>query len=114
MLIAAVTNTVSPNMSPIATWLGATDPENFFFVFPILYLIVNALSIIVFNLGFARKLPILKTIVVYVVMFIGNIVITFLALTLPIIESLFVAGLVLGVYKLQLRKHKQEEATPEE
>ncbi|MDG5789468.1 YlaH-like family protein [Evansella sp. AB-P1] len=113
MFLATVNESVSPNMTPIATWLGATDPENFLFAFAILYLIVNVLTIVVFNLGFARKLPLLKLIVVYSVMLFGNILITFLAFTLPIIESLFVATLVLGVYKLQLKRHKQEIAKSE-
>ncbi|WP_280769126.1 YlaH-like family protein [Salipaludibacillus daqingensis] len=111
MILSATTGTPSPNMAPIAQWLGAQDPSNFVVAFWIMYIIINALSILVFNLGFARKLPILKNVVIYGVMFFGNMFITLLALTLPIIESLFIAALVLGVYKLQLRRHKQEQAS---
>ncbi|WP_096189272.1 YlaH-like family protein [Evansella halocellulosilytica] len=113
MFLATSTLESAPNMTPIAEWLGATNPENFLFAFTVLYIMTNVLTIIVFNLGFARKLPILKTVIVYVMMLFGNIFITFLALTLPIIESLFVAALVLGVYKLQLRRHKKEELAEE-
>ncbi|PYZ93285.1 hypothetical protein CR194_08815 [Salipaludibacillus keqinensis] len=109
----ASTATPAPDMSPLAQWLGATDPNNFVMAFWIMYVIINALSILVFNLGFARKLPLLKNVVIYAVMFFGNMFITLLALTLPIIESLFIAALVLGVYKLQLRRHKREEANEE-
>lgn len=114
MLFASETESVSPDFSPIAHWLGASDPENFIFVFWSLYIIINVLSIIVFNLGFARKLSLLKNIVVYSVMLFGNMFITFLALTLPVIESLFLAALVLGVYKIQLKRHKQAEAEAED
>lgn len=107
MILTASTEVVSPNMTPIAEFLGANDPENFLTAFWILYILINLLSIVVFNLGFARKLPLLKNIVIYAAMLFGNMFITFLAFTLPIIESLFLAALVLGIYKLQLKRHKQ-------
>ena len=100
----------SPDFTPIAYWLGASDPENFVFVFWSMFIIINLLSILVFNLGFARKLPLIKNIVIYAVMLFGNMFITFFALTLPIIESLGVAALILGIYKLQLNRHKENES----
>ncbi|PTL37508.1 YlaH-like family protein [Alkalicoccus saliphilus] len=109
ILASGAGNTASPNMAPLADFLGAGDPENFLTAFWILYIIINLLSILVFNLGFARKLPLLKNIVVYAAMLFGNMFITFLAFTLPIIESLFIAAVVLGMYKLQLRRHKAED-----
>jgi heme/copper-type cytochrome/quinol oxidase subunit 2 len=114
MFFAANTGTPSLDVSPIASWLGASDPNNFVMAFWVMYIIVNALSILVFNLGFARKLPLLKNVVIYAVMFIGNMFMTLLALTLPIIESLFIATLVLGVYKLQLKRHKQDQTDEED
>ncbi|ADU30907.1 YlaH-like family protein [Evansella cellulosilytica] len=104
----------NPNLTPIAEWLGAGDPENFFFAFTVIYLITTALTVLVFNLGFAKKLPILKMAIVYIVMLIGNILITFLAFALPIVESLFVAALVLSVYKVQLKRHKKAELVEQE
>lgn len=98
----------SPDFTPIAHWLGASDPANFEFVFWSMFIIITILSIIVFNLGFARKLPLFKNIIVYAVMLFGNMFITFFALTLPIIESLGIAALILGIYKLQLNRHKRE------
>ncbi|MBU9720493.1 MULTISPECIES: YlaH-like family protein [Bacillaceae] len=106
--LAAVADAPTYNMTPIAEMLGLTNPENFFFGFPIMYLIVTVLTVIVFNLGFARKLPVLKQAIVYILMLLGNILLTLLALILPIIESLFVATLVLGVYKLQMKRHKTD------
>lgn len=113
MFFAANTGKPSVDVSPIAQLLGAGDPNNFVMAFWVMYIIVNALSILVFNLGFARKLPLLKNVVIYVLMFIGNMFMTLLALTLPIIESLFIATLVLGIYKLQLKRHKQEQENDE-
>ncbi|AOM83309.1 YlaH-like family protein [Salisediminibacterium beveridgei] len=98
----------SPDFTPIAHWLGASDPANFEFVFWSMFIMITVLSILVFNLGFARKLPLFKNIVVYAVMLFGNMFITFFALTLPIIESLGIAAVILGVYKLQLNRHKRE------
>lgn len=103
----------SPDFTPIAYWLGASDPENFVFVFWSMFIIINVLSVLVFNLGFARKLPIIKNIVIYSVMLFGNMFITFFALTLPIIESLGVAALILGIYKLQLNRHQDSETETE-
>jgi hypothetical protein len=101
---------VTPNFSTLAEVLGAGNPEQFVFTFSVLYLIVVVLSVIVYNLGFARKLPILKTVVVYFVLLFGSIFITFLALTLPIVESLLIAIVVLGAYKYRLNKEKKSEA----
>ncbi|MBB5172224.1 YlaH-like family protein [Texcoconibacillus texcoconensis] len=98
-----------PDFTYFAELFGAQDPEQFVFAFAMLYLIVNFLTIVVYNLGFARKLPILKNVIIYVVLLFGNIFITFLALTLPVIESLFIAAVVLVVYRLQLRRHKSEK-----
>lgn len=100
----------TPNFSTLAEALGAGNPEQFLFTFSILYLIVVVLTIIVYNLGFARKLPILKTVVVYFVLLFGSIFITFLALTLPIVESLLIAIAVLGIYKYRLNKEKKAQA----
>ncbi|WP_084405700.1 YlaH-like family protein [Alteribacter aurantiacus] len=96
-------------LTPIAELFGAQDPTNFLFAYWALFVIVNILSVLVFNLGFARKLPILKNVVIYLVMLFGNMFITFLAFSMPIIEALFIAAIVLGVYRFQMRKRKQEE-----
>ena len=101
---------VTPNFSSLAEALGAGNPEQFFFAFTMLYLIVVVLTVIVFNLGFARKLPILKTAIVYIVLLFGSIFTTILALRLPVVESLLIATFVLGAYKYRLYKEKRERA----
>ncbi|WP_082234303.1 YlaH-like family protein [Halobacillus massiliensis] len=83
--------------------------------FFLLYLVTAALAIITFKLGFARKLPLVKNIVVYSVLIIGTFLLTLiLGLNLPIAESLLVAAIILGIYRLRLHKERsgrhQEQA----
>ncbi|WP_369903497.1 YlaH-like family protein [Bacillus manliponensis] len=77
----------------------------------LLYGSIVVLSIIVYNLGFARKLSLLKNVIIYVLLAIGCTVLTFFAVFLPVGEGLVVAIIVLGIYKLRLRQAKQEEST---
>ncbi|ARI77616.1 YlaH-like family protein [Halobacillus mangrovi] len=75
--------------------------------FMLLYLTVVILTIITFKLGFARKLPLIKNIVVYTVLIIGTFILTLiLGLNLPLPESLFVAAIILGVYRLRLHRER--------
>lgn len=76
----------------------------------LLYLTIVALSIVVYKLGFAQKLPLLKNILIYAFLSLGSTVLTFLAIFLPITEGLVVAALILIIYKLRLRQHKKAEA----
>ncbi|GGF12088.1 hypothetical protein GCM10010954_08420 [Halobacillus andaensis] len=72
-----------------------------------LYLVTVTLAVITFKLGFARKLPLLKNIVVYTVLIIGTFFLTLiLGLNLPVAESLVVAALILGIYRLRLHKER--------
>ncbi|PYZ97846.1 hypothetical protein CR205_04430 [Alteribacter lacisalsi] len=115
MLYAAPAQQTDFDVSPIAQFLGGSNPENFAIVFPILYVIVTVLTILVFNLGFSRKLPLFKNIIVYTVMLIGNVLLTVLALFLPMAESLIVAAVVLGIYRFRMkgRHSENQENTPE-
>ncbi|KHE70999.1 YlaH-like family protein [Halobacillus sp. BBL2006] len=75
--------------------------------FMLLYLTVVILTIITFKLGFARKLPLGKNIVVYSVLIIGTFILTLiLGLNLPLPESLIVAAIILGVYRLRLHRER--------
>ncbi|MGD6818400.1 YlaH-like family protein [Metabacillus sp. 84] len=71
--------------------------------------VVLILSIIVFKLGFAKKLPPLKAALIYLFLFLGCIILTFLAIFLPIAEGLIIASLILIIYKIRLRRHKKME-----
>jgi hypothetical protein len=77
----------------------------------LLYLTILALSILVYKLGFALKLPILKSAIIYLFLALGGTVLTFLGIFLPVAEGLVVAALILIIYKIRLRRHKQAEGT---
>ncbi|KKI93784.1 membrane protein [Bacillus sp. SA1-12] len=75
-----------------------------------LYLTILALSIVVYKLGFAKKLPILKSAVIYLFLAFGCTVLTFLGIFLPVAEGLVVAALILIIYKIRLHQSKKQEA----
>lgn len=77
----------------------------------VVFFLVFILSAIVYRLGFARgeKLGLARNIVIYVFLFLGCIILTFLALFLPMIEGLIVAALILIVYKARRWREKNEE-----
>ncbi|MGP4068250.1 YlaH-like family protein [Halobacillus sp. B29] len=78
--------------------------------FLLLYLTTVILAIITFKLGFARKLPLMKTVVVYAVLIIGTFLLTLiLGLNLPLPESLMVAAVIMGVYRLRLHRERKEK-----
>lgn len=74
-----------------------------------LYLTIFGLCILVYQLGFAKKLPLLKNIVVYTVMAFGCTMLCFLGVFLPMAEGLVIAAIVLGIYRLRLKQSKKEE-----
>lgn len=73
----------------------------------LMFLTIFVLCILVYKLGFAKKLPLLKSAIIYMFMFIGCMLLTFLAIFLPIAEGLVVAALILGMYKIRLNKEKK-------
>ncbi|MED3574404.1 YlaH-like family protein [Cytobacillus praedii] len=75
----------------------------------LLYLTIVVLCIIVFKLGFAKKLPIAKSIVIYLFLILGCTILTFFAVFLPITEGLVVAALILIIYKVRLHQTKKLE-----
>lgn len=74
-----------------------------------LYLTIFGLCIIVYQLGFAKKLPLLKNLIIYVIMALGCTVLCFLGVFLPMAEGLIIAIFVLAIYRLRLRNAKKEE-----
>jgi uncharacterized membrane protein YphA (DoxX/SURF4 family) len=92
--------------SSMALLLGIeTDPVR---AFLLLYLIITVLSIIVFKLGFAKKLPPLKSALIYLFLMIGCIPLAFFGIGLPVTEGLIVAALILIIYKVRLYQSKKE------
>lgn len=74
------------------------------------FVLVFLMSAIVYKLGFAKKLSFGRNVIIYTFLFLGCMVLTFLALFLPMIEGLIVAALILIVYKSRLWREKREEA----
>jgi hypothetical protein len=74
-----------------------------------LYLTILLLSIAVYKMGFAKKLPLGKSVLIYLFLGLGCTVLTFLAIFLPIAEGLVVAAFILIIYKIRLRLHKKQE-----
>ncbi|HYK71879.1 MAG TPA: YlaH-like family protein [Pseudoneobacillus sp.] len=76
----------------------------------LLYFTTIVLSIIVYKLGFAKKLPIGQSIIIYIFLILGCTVLTFLGVFLPVAEGLVVAALILIIYKIRLKQSKKTEA----
>jgi hypothetical protein len=76
----------------------------------LLYITIFLLSVLVYKLGFAKKLPILKSVVIYFFLALGCTLLTFLGVFLPVAEGLLVASLVLIIYKIRLYQSKRENA----
>ena len=73
-----------------------------------LLIAIFILSAIVYNLGFVRKIKPWQNVVIYIMLFIGCIILTFLAVFLPIGESLIIAAIVLGLYRYRLHKERKQ------
>lgn len=79
--------------------------ENIFLVFYILNLVFAAIA---YKLGFAKKLPLIKSIFVYILLAIGTYIITIFSIfNLPITESLIAVSLVLGIYRFRLHRERK-------
>ena len=76
----------------------------------VVFILVFLLSALVYKLGFAKQLRLGQNMIIYSFLFVGCIILTFLALFLPMVEGLLVAALILIVYKLRLKREKNEQA----
>ncbi|WP_368654691.1 YlaH-like family protein [Ornithinibacillus sp. 4-3] len=78
--------------------------NNIFWYFYIVNLI---LSVIAYKLGFARKLPLGKSIIVYILLAIATFIsTTFSLLQFPITESLIIVSIIMGIYRLRLHRER--------
>lgn len=73
------------------------------------YFFIVILTALVYQLGFAKKLPLLKNIVIYICLLIGCLIMLFFSYTLPIAEGLSVAALLLIIYKIRLHQSKKQQ-----
>jgi len=72
------------------------------------YIFIVILSVIVYRLGFAKKLPLGKNIVIYFSLCIGCLMLLFFSYALPIAEGLGVAAVLLIIYKIRLHQSKKQ------
>ena len=83
--------------------------ENIFWTF---YILNAIFSVIAYKLGFARKLPLLKSVFVYILLIVGTYITTiFSILKMPITESLIIISLVLGIYRFRLSRERKRKAS---
>ncbi|MFF2445993.1 YlaH-like family protein [Neobacillus sp. NPDC058068] len=73
------------------------------------YLYIVILAAIVYKLGFAKKLPLLKNIVIYFCLLIGCLVMLIFSYALPIAEGLAGAAILLIIYKIRLHQTKKQQ-----
>ena len=74
----------------------------------VLLVVIYALCALVFKLGFAKPLSLWQNIIIYFMLFLGCIMLTFFAFFLPIVEGLIVASLILIIYKSRMWREKRE------
>lgn len=81
------------------------------YIYWILYVLNLIFGAIAYKLGFARSLPLLKSVIVYIMLAVGTYILTIFSIfKLPITESLIIISLVLAIYRFRLhlqRKSKQ-------
>lgn len=88
--------------------------ENFYdHTFAIFYVLNLILLIIAYRLGFAKKLPLLQNVIIYILLAIGTVIIAIFAgiAKLPTVESLIIVNLVLGIYRLRLHIERKAKRT---
>ncbi|MEW9677850.1 YlaH-like family protein [Lentibacillus sp. L22] len=80
-------------------------------IFWTLYVLNLIFGAIAFKLGFARKLPPLKTAFVYVMLAVGTYVITIFSIfRMPMTESLIIISVVMGIYRFRLHQQRKRRA----
>lgn len=82
------------------------------YIFEFFYFINLIFSIIAYKLGFARKLPLLKSAIVYIVLAIGVVIITLFSLVqYPMTEILIIISAVLGIYRFRLHRDRKSKTS---
>ena len=87
--------------------------ENFYEnVFAIFYVLNLILLVIAYKLGFARKISLLKSIVVYILLAIGTFIVSIMSSVakLPTVESLIIINIVLAIYRFRMYLERKSKA----
>ncbi len=104
------------NFSLIHNWIVSNyEADNgslydflFNHIFWAFYVLNVIFGVMAYKFGFAKELPLLKSIIVYILLIIGMFIITiFSVLRLPMTESLVIISVVLGIYRYRLHKDRQ-------
>ncbi|MDQ0160100.1 YlaH-like family protein [Alkalibacillus salilacus] len=75
--------------------------------FWLLFLAIAVFAIITYKLGFAKQLPIGKSLIVYGLLVLGCfLLILFAVFSLPIVEVLMIVSTVLGIYRFRLHRER--------
>ena len=87
--------------------------ENYFeHVFLIFYVLNLIFGIIAYKFGFAKKLPLMKSFIIYILLALGTFILTiFSIMRFPMTESLIIVSIVMGLYRFRLhleRKNKKD------
>ncbi len=91
-------------------FLDAYGTEHLFAIFYVLNFIF---SVIAYKLGFARKLSILKSVFVYILLAVGVYIITiFSVFGLAVTESLIIITIVLAIYRFRLYRERKNKNRP--
>ncbi|SFE42356.1 YlaH-like family protein [Alteribacillus iranensis] len=111
MNIAAVNpNSVEVTREQLSWMAGVLNVhESPILGFWLLYAAIIITSVIVYNLGFAKKLSVLKNVVIYILLLIGALPLTIFAIGMPVVESLLIAAAVLGGYRIRHRHTRKEQ-----
>lgn len=74
------------------------------------FIYIVILAVVVYKLGYAKKLPLLKNVVIYTCLVIGCLVLLILSYALPVAEALAVSALILIIYKVRLHQSKKQQS----
>lgn len=81
-----------------------SNPENGMWY---LFITVFVLCVITYKLGFARKIKWWQDVVLYIIMFIGAIFLTFFGAFYPVAECLIVITIILAGYRYRLHQERK-------
>lgn len=88
--------------SPLFIWISQVPPWS-------LYFIILLLSVVIYKVAFARKLPPLKALVVYFVLALGCVLFWIMQLALfPMIQALLITVVIIIVTRVRLWYSKKQ------
>lgn len=83
---------------------SVTDPP---LAFLLLYVVIVVFMAAAYKLGFARKLPLLKQALVYLVLVLGCFILTFMAYEIPIADIVVITVAVLAVVRYRASRYDE-------